>query len=103
MNIRKRAIAVCVLGLFGGVCSPAWSADSAKATAGHQGMVEVPSGNSLLTFLKPVLTDTATGMPERDTQCKPSRIYSEHDVVGDPETCIMNRYTFGLATGAGGR
>jgi hypothetical protein len=103
MNIRKRAIAVCFLGLFVGVCSPGWSAELAKPTAGHQWMVGVPSGNSLLTFLKPVLTDTATGMPERDTQCKPSRIYSEHDVVGDPETCIMNRYNFGSAAGAGAR
>jgi hypothetical protein len=27
--------------------------------------------------------------------CKPSQLYSLHDVVGDPETCVMSRFTLG--------
>jgi hypothetical protein len=28
---------------------------------------------------------------QEESNCKPSHLYSSHDVVGDPQTCIMNR------------
>jgi hypothetical protein len=33
-----------------------------------------------------------------ETKCKPSHLYSSHDVVGDPQSCIINR----VVIGAGG-
>ena len=32
-----------------------------------------------------------------DTVCKPGRIYSAHDVIGDPQACILGKLTVGSA------
>jgi hypothetical protein len=52
--------------------------------------VEAPSDKSLLGILTPMLTDPATHAAQKD--CKPDQLYSQHDVVGDPEACFMGRY-----------
>jgi hypothetical protein len=97
MNIRKRTTALLFLGLAVGICSPAWSADSKSAVATPSATVANPQGNSLLDLLSAVLSDNATRPRERDNRCRATQIYSQHDVVGDPQTCMMNRFTFGTA------
>jgi hypothetical protein len=98
IDIRKRTTVLVFVGLLLGICSPAWSADSGSTVAGASGSavatVSNPHGNSLLGMLSAALSDTTTRPRERYEQCQAS-IYSQHDVVGDPETCIMNRVTFG--------
>jgi hypothetical protein len=97
MDIRKRTTAMLFLGLAMGICSPAFPADSKSAAANPAAPVANSQGNSLLGMLSAVLSDTATRPRERGNQCRASQIYSQHDVVGDPQTCMMNRFTFGTA------
>jgi hypothetical protein len=97
MNIRHRTTVFLSLGLLLGLSSPVWSADSGKAIVNAKVVSIDPPGNSLLALLKPVPTGTATDARTPDNQCTPSHIYSQHDVVGDRETCEMSRHTFGTA------
>lgn len=55
-----------------------------------------PSPNAGLSWLRP---SAANAQPKSAT-CKPGRIFSQHDVVGDPESCIMQGG--GYALGARG-
>jgi hypothetical protein len=31
--------------------------------------------------------------PDADRSCKPGHLYSAHDIVGDPQACIMGGYS----------
>ncbi|HUN59861.1 MAG TPA: hypothetical protein VMU41_17270 [Candidatus Binataceae bacterium] len=95
MDIRKATAALLSVGLLIGISAPAWSADSKGAVTGVTATVSNPEGNSLPSILKSVFKDTAAASSKPGKQCKASHIYSQHDVVGDPETCTMNRVTFG--------
>jgi hypothetical protein len=41
----------------------------------------------------PSAVDTAS--PQDQTNCKAPHFYSQHDVVGDPQACIMGALTIG--------
>jgi hypothetical protein len=97
MDIRRTIAALMVLGLLTRICSPAWSADSGSPVEGASATVSSTQGTSLPSILRSVFKDNATAAPKRDHECKASQIYSQHDVEGDPETCTMNRATFGGA------
>jgi len=98
MNIGKRTTALLGVGLLLSFSAPAWSADSTTPAANAQMTPAKPYGNSLLGMLNTVLTGTTTDASKPENNCKPSQLYSQHDVVGDPEACIMGGYTLG--TGA---
>jgi hypothetical protein len=97
MNIKSKTKVVVSLGLVLGLCSPVWSANSEKAVPNAKVVSTDPAGNPLFAILKPVLAGAEIGPQAPDNRCKPSRIYTQHDVVGDPETCEMSRYNFGMA------
>ena len=100
MDMRKKTAALAALvfvGLLAAPCSPARPADSKNAAANASATVPNQQSNSRLSILSSVFKDTDPAPRKRDTQCKASQIYSQHDVVGDPETCIMNRATFDTA------
>jgi hypothetical protein len=93
MGLRKRTTALLGFGLLLSVYAPAWSADSTTAAPNAQTTPSNPYGNSLLGMLNSVPTGTSNDPPKPENHCKPGHLYSQHDVVGDPETCIMGRYT----------
>jgi hypothetical protein len=93
MGIRKTATALLGFGLLLGVYTPAWSAESTTPAASAQTAQTSPYGNSLMGMLNSVLTGTTTDPRQPEKHCQPGHLYSQHDVVGDPETCIMGRYT----------
>lgn|SRR5271156_1693905 len=95
MDFRKKTTTLVFVGLLAGICSPAWPADSKSAAGNASATVPNQQGYSQLSILSSVFKDTAPAPRKYDKQCKASQIYSQHDVVGDPETCIMNRATFG--------
>jgi hypothetical protein len=98
MDMRKKTAALAALvfvGLLAGPCSPAWPGDSKSAAANTSTTLPSQQDSSQLSILSSVFTDAASAPRKRDTQCRASQIYSQHDVVGDPEACIMNRATFG--------
>jgi hypothetical protein len=100
MGLGKRTTALLGFGLLLIFFAPAWSADSTMPAANAQTTTANPYGNSLLGMLSTVLTGTTTDPGKPENHCKPSQLYSQHDVIGDPEACIMGRYTLG--TGATG-
>ena len=55
----------------------------------------LPANNALLGMLNSVLTPTDPDPRQPKSQCKASHLYSQHDVVGDTEACIMGSYTIG--------
>ena len=90
MNIMKTAS----VAIFSGLIMVSAASISARAAMTGSGSVNAdvvsatnsnPSLNANHSWLEP---SPAKARPE-STNCKPGRIFSQHDVVGDPESCIM--------------
>jgi hypothetical protein len=111
MNILKRTVTAALAGMLIGVANaPAWSAASATsavtnepAAADAQGIPAVIGYRSPLGFLGSVMTEAVPH--DRPKTCRASQLYSQHDVVGDPESCFMGRITLpgGAVAGTSGR
>jgi hypothetical protein len=96
MGMSKKAIVVLVPSLLFGIGAPAWSGTAEQAApVDAQVMPANSNSNTLLGMLKSVLTGTDPGSRQPKGQCNASNLYSQHDVVGDPEACFMNRYITG--------
>jgi hypothetical protein len=103
MGMSKKAIVVLVPSLLFGIGAPAWSGTAEQAAPiNAQVMPASPNGNTLLGMISSVLTDTDTSPRQPKGQCKASQLYSQHDVVGDPEACFMGQYTIGGGSTAAG-
>jgi hypothetical protein len=82
--------------LLVGIGAPAWAGTAKQAApVNAQVMPANPNGNTLLGMLNGVLTRTDSVPRQPKSHCKASQLYSQHDVVGDPEACIMGSYTLG--------
>jgi hypothetical protein len=96
MGTSKKAIVVLIPSLLFGIGAPAWAGTAEQAAPiDAQVMPAGPNGNSLLGMINSVLTGTDPSPRQAKEQCKASHLYSQHDVVGDPEACIIGRYTVG--------
>jgi hypothetical protein len=95
MVIGNKAAALLSFGLLLGFSAPAWSAASAAPAGNAQAAPANPHDNTLLGFVNSVLSDPPANAGKPENHCKPSQLYSQHDVVGDPETCVMSRFTLG--------
>jgi hypothetical protein len=92
MGTFKRTAVVLMSGLLlSGASAPAWSQDSQKAAPATTTAATSNAANqSLLGMLAPALTEPARHDPEK--QCDgATQLYSQHDVVGDPDACFMGR------------
>jgi len=99
MRISKKAVVILVPSLLFGLGGPAWSASPDQAAPINAQVVPAsPNGNSLLDMLNPILTNTDPSPRQPKQNCKAPQMYSQHDVVGDPESCFMGRY--GLGSGS---
>jgi hypothetical protein len=98
MRVSMKAVVILMPSLLFALGAPAWSASSDyAASTSAQGVRANPQSNSVFDFLTPVLTATAPSSSQPKQSCKVSQIYSQHDVVGDPESCLMAHY--GVGTG----
>jgi len=100
MNIFKTTAAIVVSGLLIGSASlSAWSATADNQAQEKQVQVlaesSAPSALDLTSWLEPSAENTP---PKTQAKCGPGRLYSQHDVVGDPEACITGSVSLG--TGA---
>ena len=96
MGISKKAIVVLVPSLLFGIGAPAWSGSAEQAAPAEVQMAPAnPYGNTLLGMMSSVLTATDPSPRQPKNQCKAGQLYSQHDVVGDPEACIKGQYTIG--------
>jgi hypothetical protein len=99
MNIVKTTAAALMSSLLMGVASvPAWSAAN-NPTAPTAYAEVVPANTvapSLLVIRGVVGPSVVEAAPHQDqTNCKAGHLYSQHDMVGDPQACIMGRLTIG--------
>jgi hypothetical protein len=101
--VLSTRLAAAVIGglLLATVYTPAW-AGSANDTTISRGSTftgastttgtssSVPGADrSLLGVLSPLFADAAPH--EAQKRCKPDTLYSQHDVIGDPNACFLNR------------
>lgn len=102
MKILKMSAAAVISSLVIGSASiPAWA-----GTTGAQSVtasVEVatvnefaPSAVAERSWLEP---SAANARPKVTNNCRPGHVYSQHDLVGDPESCIMQGVTLPGSTG----
>ena len=97
MGISKKAIVVLVPSLMFGIGAPAWSGTTDPAAPiDAQVMPVSPRNNTLFNMISSILTATDTSPRQPKAECKASHLYTQHDVVGDPDACLMGRYTAGV-------
>ena len=94
ITLRKTAaIVLCSLS-FGSAAMPMQYANAVQPAS-----INAPAGpanttdHSLLAVLGSVMT--ASAKHEEKAPCEAPHLYSQHDVVGDPEACFMGQATFG--------
>src|SRR5215831_12643964 len=95
MKIFKTTTVALISGLLmSGAGVPAWSATpvSQGSTVAQASLTNtaVQSATSVLGSLEFPRVDSR---PDPVKSCKPGRMYSAHDVVGDPQACIMGSFS----------
>jgi hypothetical protein len=93
MKILKKTTPALISGLLIGsgfvLPRPALAKDpviiAAEATTSKK------EARSLFGVPTSVIQLPAGAARQEETNCQASHLYSSHDVVGDPQTCIMNR------------
>jgi hypothetical protein len=95
--VKTTAAALMSSLLIGAACMPAWSATgAAPAPISADVMLAKNVTGSLpapRSWLVPSAVDTTQG--QEQTNCKARHLYSQHDIVGDPQACIMGALTIG--------
>lgn len=91
-------LAAAVMGglLLAAVYTPAW-AGSADNTAQP---TTTTANQSMVGVLSPVFANVATHPAQKN--CKADSLYSNHDVVGDPDSCFQNKFDARAGSTAGG-
>lgn len=100
MVAKKLASAAMGLFILTAAYSPAFAG---SASVPVQGAVQAPVSNgSVAGGLNSVFADSVQHPTAK--ACKQDTLYSQHDVIGDPESCIMNRFDarMGSVGGIGG-
>ena|SRR5438105_1868413 len=110
MNIFRTTVAAFVAGtLVGTACLPirAMAAEQQTPPIGSEEVARATSQSLLSLPLQLNMVGAAQrDMPGNRTNCRAGHLYSQHDVVGDPDSCIKGMVNFGTggatATGVGG-
>jgi hypothetical protein len=92
MSILKKTAVVLVSGLLIGAARPARSASAQQSqqpstpSAAAQTTNDSPLVLSILGMIIPQVEHEVQTQPH----CKAGQLYSQHDVVGDPQSCFEN-------------
>ena len=92
MSILKTSAVMLVSGLLIGAARPAWSASARQSqqlstpSAAAQTINDSPLVLSILGMNIPQVEHEVQTQPH----CKAGQLYSQHDVVGDPQSCFVN-------------
>jgi hypothetical protein len=69
---------------------PAWAGpDNEATTSSTQSAAATNRDRAILGFIESI---TPAPAQPRVQPCKPEALYSQHDVIGDPETCLRNHF-----------
>jgi hypothetical protein len=99
MSILKTTAAVLVSGLLIGAAGPASSASAQQSQQPSTPSAAAQKSNSSPSVL-PILGMIIPQVEHEVSQCKTSQVYSQHDVVGDPQSCFANVVDVSGAFGA---
>ncbi|HVN89061.1 MAG TPA: hypothetical protein VMT61_04535 [Candidatus Binataceae bacterium] len=95
MTIQKTKALVGFSLLLAGITPQVWSADlKDTASAPTVQVASTESGASLLGIAAPIL-NASTSHP-REKTCQAGALYSQHDVVGDPDNCLAKQASFAV-------
>jgi hypothetical protein len=98
MKISKRTALALISGLLIGSAFVPPRAALAKDSVVVAEATPIKSvAPSLFGVLSSVIEPSAVESRQGKTNCEVLHLYSPHDVVGDPQTCIMNRVVFGAS------
>jgi hypothetical protein len=96
MSILKTTAAMLVSGLLIGAAGPAWSASAQQSqqlstpSAAAQTSNDSPLVLSILGMIIPQVEHELPPDVHPQPTCKAGQLYSQHDVVGDPQSCFVN-------------
>jgi hypothetical protein len=101
--LKMRAAAVIASLVIGSASIPAWAGTS--GTQSVTASVEVATSNEFAasavaerSWLEP---SAANARAKATNNCRPGHVYSQHDIVGDPESCIKQGVTLPGSAGFG--
>jgi hypothetical protein len=102
MSTLKKITAVVISGLFitAGAMPTRFARAEQPAPIDAQVEPAASADHSLLGILGSVLSESTKHQAK--APCKSPYLYSQHDVVGDPEACFMGQATFGGSTATSG-
>ncbi len=91
MKIVRTTVAALISGLLmGGACVPAWSA---MPMSERSTVAQVTSTKTTVQSATTVLGSPEfprfDSRPDAERNCKPGHLYTAHDIVGDPQACII--------------
>jgi hypothetical protein len=94
MKIVKTTATVLISGLLiTGAIVPAWAASPASEGST---VAQASSANSVVqaatAFLAAPEFPPLRNRPNALSNCKPGHMYSAHNIVGDPQACMMGTY-----------
>jgi hypothetical protein len=101
MNIFKTTAAAVISSLVIGA-APAWSGtvDNRPVLPAAQAISSISSAPSRVADRSWLEPSAANARPKASPNCsKPGQVYGQHDVVGDPESCITQGVNLPNAVG----
>jgi len=102
MNIVRTTAAALISGLLiSGASMPAWSAPANRELTVAQATVPQTSIEAAIRVLGSPEFARPNSRPQAENNCKPGQMYSAHDVVGDPQACIIGNSSL-IGGGIGG-
>jgi hypothetical protein len=93
LKILKTTAAAVISSFLMGACIPAWSAPTSEGLTVAQATIPTTSVESAITVLGSPELSRFDNRPDAERNCKPGHMYSAHDIVGDPQACIMGGYS----------
>ncbi len=95
MTIKKKTTLIGFSLLLAGITPPVWAADvKDTGSAATVRVASTESGVSLLGIAAPILNASASH--PREKTCEAGALYSQHDVVGDPDNCFAKQASFAV-------
>jgi ABC-type proline/glycine betaine transport system substrate-binding protein len=85
--VFQKKLAIAAMGALLLTTASAWAGPADTQTPAA---ASLSGESSMLNFLKPLMSDADIRARQQKT-CSPDTLYSSHDVVGDADSCFVNK------------
>src|SRR6516162_4200289 len=100
MSILTKAATIgAIASLLIGAALPAWCGSGVTRPFAADAAASSSSALTASTASR-WFEPSADARPAAMTNCQPGHLYTQHDTVGDPQSCIMEGYTIAGSYGA---